>query len=121
MEDMFAMISAEVIKLLGIVVTGLLAWATTSVTRYFKSKGIVKKIEAHKNLADIVVNAIEQGYKELNGAEKFDKAKEQLLEVADKKGIKISEKESDVFIENAVKEMKKAYRDELARDELVQK
>jgi len=102
-------LQTEIINFAIVIVTALLGVATKFVTSYFNRKGILAKLDAHKELANIVVNAVEQGYKSLNGAEKFDLAKDELIKIANERGVKISEADVDHLIESAVKEMKKEY------------
>ena len=47
---------------------------------YLNNKGILKEIEAKQKYVNIVVNAIQQTYKEANGEEKLGEAKTQLVD-----------------------------------------
>lgn len=105
--------SEEVINFLIFVITGCVGYVSKQAVKYLKRKGIIAKIESNKQLANIVVNAIEQTYKNvLHGDEKLNMAKIELIKLAKDKGVKISEKEIDLLIENSVKEMNKAVKEE---------
>ena len=104
-------LQTEIINLIGIILAGCVGAVTKYAVAYLKKKGIMSKIESHKALADIVVGAVEQTYKHLHGEEKLNLAKIELLKMAKDKGVKISEKELDVIIESAVKEMNKAIKE----------
>ena len=99
-------IQAEIISLITVVVVSMLGIVAQKTTAYLKSKGIVAKIEGNKELAKIVVQAIEQTYREMDGNQKLEVAKDGLINLMQEKKIKISEEEVDYLIENAVKEMK---------------
>ena len=98
-------IQVELFELAIVVVTALVGWATKHVVTYLKEKGIIVKIENNKALVKIAVEAVEQSYKTLHGKEKLDLAKIELIKLANEKGVKISEKEIDLLLESAVKEM----------------
>ena len=49
-----------------------------------------------------VVNATEQLYKDLDGAKKLEKAKENIIALLNEKGITITELEMDMMIEEVV-------------------
>lgn len=106
-------IQAELVNLVIVVVTVLIGWVTQKVTAYLKEKGLIAKLEANKELVRIVVNAVEQTYKHLNGDEKLKVAKVELVKLMNEKRIKISEQEIDTLIESAVKEMNDAIKKEL--------
>lgn len=95
-----------------VTIVGLIA---KSVISYMKKKGIMANIESNKEIAMIVVNGIEQGYKHLQGTEKARLAKIEFIKFAKQKGLKISEAELDLLIESSVKGMNKAIKDELKK------
>lgn len=86
-------------------------------TKHLKAKGVLSKLESHEKLVKIVVNAVEQAYKEYNGQEKFDQAKVEIAELLTEKKIRISDKEIDLLIEAMVKEMNKQIKEELSQPE----
>lgn len=106
-------IQAELINLVIVVITVLIGWVAQKVTAYLKEKGLIAKLESNKELVRIVVNAVEQTYKHLNGDEKLKVAKVELVKLMNEKKIKISEQEIDTLIESAVKEMNDAIKKEL--------
>lgn len=106
-------IQAELINLVIVVITALIGIVTQKVTAYLKAKGTIAKLETNRELVRIVVNAVEQTYQHLNGEEKLNVAKIELVKLMNDKKIKISEKEIDTLIESAVKEMNDAIKREL--------
>lgn len=98
-------IYAEVINLAMLVIVALAGFVTKQVVKYLGEKGVIAKLEANKELVKIVVQAVEQTYKALEGKEKLNVAKIELVKLMREKKIKISEKEIDVLIESVVKEM----------------
>lgn len=99
-------LQAEIISLVAMVIATLIGILTQKATAYLNKKGVVAKIQGEKELARIVVNAVEQSYKHLNGSEKLGVAKMDMVEMAKSKGIKVTEKDVDMLIESIVKEMK---------------
>lgn len=73
---------------------------------YLNNKGILKEIEAKQKYVNIVVNAIQQTYKEANGEEKLGEAKTQLVDFFNANGIKFTDVELNSLIEAAVKGVK---------------
>jgi|SRR5690606_14528087 len=108
-------IQTELINLVVVVITALIGIVTQKVTAFLKEKGVVAKLEGNKELVKIAVNAVEQTYKELNGEEKLNVAKLELVKLMNEKKIKISEQEIDMLIESAVKEMNDSIKKELSK------
>lgn len=98
----------ELADLIMVILTGLLSVVTTYITKFFKKKGIVTQLEAHKELVKFVVNGVEQVYTHLHGKEKLEMAKIKVINLAKSKGIKITEEEIGILIEAMVKEMNEA-------------
>ena len=73
---------------------------------YLNNKGILKEIEAKQKYVNIVVNAIQQTYKEANGEEKLGEAKTQLVDFFNANGIKFTDVELNSLIEATVKGVK---------------
>lgn len=99
------MLHEQLVNLLALVLSGVLAWIGSGVTSLLKKKSVVTELESHKQLVEMVVNGVEQAYKTLGGKEKLDMAKIEILKLAKSKGIDISEGDLDMFIESAVKSM----------------
>ena len=108
-------IQTEILNLVIVALTALVGWVTQRVTAYLKEKGVVAKLQANRELVRIVVNAIEQSYNHMDGKEKLNVAKLELVKLMSEKKIKISEKEIDTLIESAVKEMNDAIKKELGK------
>jgi len=109
MENLYA----EIINLLILIIAGAVGVVAKYITSFLKKKGIVAQIESNKEIVKIVVNAVEQIYKNSHGEEKLNLAKIEVIKLAKEKGIKISEKEIDLLVEASVKEMNKAVKEEL--------
>lgn len=103
----------EIINFAIVLLTALLGFITKHLVSYLKNKGVIAKLESHKNITSIAVQAVEQGYKHLHGKEKLNVAKIEIIKMAKSKGIKVTEKELDLLIESAVKEMNQVARREM--------
>ena len=82
----------------------------SAVAAYFGAK--IKKVIEEREISDekrkavkTVCNAVEQLYHDIDGAEKLEKAKENVVELLSAKGIEITEIELSLLIEAAVAEM----------------
>lgn len=60
--------------------------------------------ETKRKTVETCVKAVEQLYSDLGGAEKLERAKANILQILDQKGISISEIEMDMLIEAVVAE-----------------
>lgn len=108
MNELMVLVSEELLNLAGVVITVIAGFVGKSVMSYLNKKGVVQKIGAHKELAKIAVSFVEQVYIDLKGEAKLDRAKDKLVELANKEGLKLTDADLDAFIENAVREMKNA-------------
>jgi LL-H family phage holin len=101
-------LQAEILNLVVAILVACAGVVTRYAVGYLKSKGLLAKLENNKELVKIVVKAVEQTYNHLEGQEKLNVAKLELVKLMNEKKIKISEKEIDVMIEAMVKEMKES-------------
>lgn len=62
-----------------------------------------KTIQIIGTVAGVVVQFVEQKYKEMSNEDKFDKAYQAVADVLVKKGINVTEKEIEQYIESSVK------------------
>jgi hypothetical protein len=108
-------IQAELLNLVVAVLVACVGLVTRQVVKYLKGKGIVVQLENNKELVRAVVGAVEQTYKGMNGDEKLNMAKLELVKLMNEKKIKVSEKEIDILIEAMVREMKTSAKDELKK------
>lgn len=108
-------IQAELISLLAVVLTTCVGIVTRYIVSYLNKKGIVSQIESNKKMVEIVVNAIEQAYKELDGEQKLQLAKSKLVTMMQENKINISEEELDLMIESMVKEMNDSIKKEIGK------
>ena len=65
--------------------------------------------DTKRDVVETCVKAVEQIYQELSGTEKLEKAKENIVEILNNKGIAISEIEMDMLIEACVAEFNLAF------------
>ena len=98
--------------------TGFLAVATGSIVKavkeYLLRKGGEKAVKIAEILAKNAVNAVEQvaaetGYK---GDEKLEQAKVYMISELKKYNVTMTDKELEVFVESAVKQMNDAWKGE---------
>lgn len=70
-----------------------------------------------KAVVETCVKAVEQLYKDLHGAEKLEKAKENIIAMLEEKGLSISDLEMDLLIEACVAEFNINFQKEVVIDE----
>ena len=92
------------------VITAVAAIVAKSVTAIYNK---VANTKEKREVAKIVVMAVEQIFKTLHGPEKFEKALEYLLQLLTEKGISITELEAKTLIEAAVGEFNNVFQDEV--------
>lgn len=85
----------------------------TTITSYIgiKIKSFIEEkinSEIKKKVVETTCQYINQLYSELDGSEKFQKAKENIIQQLNEKGISISELELDILIESTVNSLKKS-------------
>lgn len=106
---------AEILNLMLVSITVFAGFVTKQVISYLNKKGVIAKLQGNKELVKIVVQAVEQAYKHLEGKEKLNMAKIELIKLMNEKKIKISDKEIDILIESSVREMNEAIKKELKK------
>lgn len=109
------LIQEQLLQLLATVLTVCIGVVTTYLTKFLKEKGVITKLESKKNYVNIVVNAVEQLYKEADGKVKLDIAKEQIVKLLNEKNIKISNVELEALIEAMINEMNVSIKKELGK------
>ena len=102
------------IQILYAIVTAVAAWIGSVAAKYYKRWVNTRE---KRELAKIVVTAVEQIYKNLHGEEKFNKAYLALSEMLEERGIHISELEIKMLIEAAVGEGNKAFEHAISTDD----
>lgn len=97
------------IQILGTIITAVASYLGLMVKKLY-TKCVNDKIK--QTIAKIVVQGIEQCYKDLNGPEKLEKAIETASEMLSEKGITVTELELRMLLENAVGEFNKVFEKE---------
>jgi|SRR5690606_9887116 len=112
---MMEVLIPELFDIVVILITILVGAVSRYAIKFLREKGLLAKLQNNKELVKIAVNAVEQTYKTLEGSEKLNMAKLELVKLMNEKKVKISEKEIDLLIESAVKEMNDAIREEIKK------
>ena len=90
------------ISLIGAAVTGLLGFIGKKLLDFFEEK---YDIHIKKETVETCVKAVEQLYHDLQGPEKLERCKTNVIQMLAQKGIEITELELDMFIEAAVAQL----------------
>lgn len=88
-----------------VILTAIGSYVGLKVKTFIKEKA---DTDAKKKVVETTCKYVEQIYKDLDGAAKLEKAKDNILEQLNEKGITISELELDVLIEATVNGFKDA-------------
>ena len=83
------------------VLTAVAGFIGTQIKRLYEQH--INTDRKHK-VVETCVKAVEQLYRDLDGTEKLEKAKENILEMLTQEGIEITEIEMDMLIESMVAE-----------------
>lgn len=102
MENLINEIMPTLIAAAGVIITAIIGWVSTAVKAYFDEKGITRKIENNKYLAEIAVKAAKDAFahQDSAGPDKFEYAKQQFEEMLPQNA-KVSSLEVDSFIRDA--------------------
>ena len=99
-------ISQYGMMLLYAALTAVAGFIGTQIQRIYKK---LTEDETRKQVVETCVKAVEQLYRDLSGAEKLEKAKENIIAMLSYKGIDIAEIEMDMLIEACVAEFNLAF------------
>lgn len=110
MEQIMEVLMPAVISLLGTVisvVTGIIGYKISKWgDKYIENQNTLMTTEEKKAVITSTVDYVEQVFKDLNGAEKLEKAKERALTLLNEQGIEITDDQLETLIEAAVKGLK---------------
>lgn len=102
-----------ILPALSSILIALLGAAVTYGIQWLKSKGVLAKLEANKDIASIVVSAVEQIFQKTDGTKKLQVAEDYVSKLLSDRGIKITPDEIRLLIENSVKAMNDSAQKEL--------
>jgi len=106
MHDLFLQLLYDIIDILVPILVGYaIAWLQKRIGTE-KLEAVMRELATKRELARVAVLFVQPAYKDLGGAEKYDKAAEWLTEAADKIGIQLSEEGVKGLIEADLKELK---------------
>ena len=91
----------QAFTILSTIILAIIGYIGTQVKKIYEEY-INNKTKKH--IVETVVKAVEQVYKDLDGPEKLEKAKENIILMLQEKGITITEIELDMLIESVVAE-----------------
>ena len=94
-------IEAYGIELLGTLLVAIFGFLGVQAKKLYKNFVDDKTKES---VVKSVVKAMEQIYRDLDGRERYQKAKESIVEMLNSKGVKITESEMNILIEASVSE-----------------
>ena len=95
---------AEILATFGKEIITLIVWLVFAALGFAAKKIVVRVIDTKekKQLAEEVVTFVEQKFKDLHGADKFNKAVEYFTKLLSEKGINTTTTEVEALIESAV-------------------
>lgn len=105
------------LPILATALTGLFTYIGTALKKAYEEK---INNETAKAVVTDAVKFVEQVYNDLSGREKLEKATEQVSEVLQSKGIKITPAEINMLIESAVYGLNEGWFDKKENQELIQ-
>jgi intergrase/recombinase len=96
---MLEIIESNLMEILVALLTGLATYIGARLKKIYEEK---VNTETKEKVVKTCVNATEQLYKDLDGTEKLEKAKENILAMLNEKGLSITDLELDLMIEEVV-------------------
>ena len=96
LENIWEAIQPNLIAIIMTVLTTIATFIGTKIKSIYETK---VNDDTKRKVVKTVVNAVEQLYKNINGEEKLQKAKENIVAMLNEKGITISELEIEMLIE----------------------
>ena len=102
MEQIIEILAGALAQVLVIVIGVVAGFAGMKVKNFYNQKEIKETIENNKIIVGIAVDFAEQTHKALDGAERFEKAKDKAIAMMNERGIPVKEEEIDAMIEQAV-------------------
>jgi len=109
MNEFINAIMPAVVNLATVAIVALLTYLARALSNVLHEQGAIEKFKKYEYLAKIAVQAVEQVYKNEDGAKKFARAKIIFLDSLPSSA-GVSEVELDAFIESAVKTMKDEFK-----------
>lgn len=103
MNEFVSAFTTELLAAIGALAGAVAAYYVRKGVNYFSKNS---DLENKKELAVSVVRFVEQVYESTNGEEKFRVAKQRLIDLANENGLKITQKQVETFIEEAVRGLK---------------
>ena len=109
LESIYDAIQPNLIAIIVAILTGIASFIGTKIKTLYETK---VNDETKRKVVKTVVNAVEQLYNDLSGNEKLLKAQENIVNMLNEKGIKISELEMKMLIEETCNSFKKAIKED---------
>jgi len=99
MESIMEVIQSNIIQIIGAILVGIASFIGTKIKMLYEEK---INDDTKRKVVKTVVEAVEQIYSDLNGAEKLQIAQENIVAMLNEKGITITELEMQMLIESVV-------------------
>lgn len=96
LESIWELIQPNLVAIIMTILTTIATFIGTKIKTIYETK---VNDDTKRKVVKTVVNAVEQLYKNINGEEKLQKAKENIVAMLNEKGITISELEIEMLIE----------------------
>lgn len=96
LESIWEAIQPNLVAIIMTILTTIATFIGTKIKAIYETK---VNDETKRKVVKTVVNAVEQLYKDINGEEKLQKAKENIVAMLNEKNITISELEIEMLIE----------------------
>lgn len=112
MEEIMPLVTGAVMTILGILLTALTTIVGLKVNKLVENIKVKTGIEIDEKLAMEAVSWAQQVFKDNDGEEKFEKAKDRLILLMQARGVTIPEEALDTLIEKAVLGLKEGLKGE---------
>lgn len=111
MEEITNILLDAGLEIVSILVGALVIWIGSEVKAWLRTKGNAEQLKLKEQYAVLAVQAVELAFQNLASSDKYEVAKQKLLDWANNNNIPLEDREIDTLIESSVKQLKEQGRE----------
>lgn len=111
MEEITNILLDAGLEIISILVGALVIWIGSEVKGWLRTKGNAEQLKLKEQYAVLAVQAVELAFQNLASSDKYEVAKQKLLDWANNNNIPLEDREIDTLIESSVKQLKEQGRE----------
>lgn len=115
--DLDATVVEAIVTILGAILTVVISYAGVYAGKYFKNSNLEKVFKEKRDIVDVVVKAGQQIFELEQGPEKFEYAKDRIIELGKEHNLEFTDEELKNLIESRVYQLKQSFSEGYSLDE----